>query len=79
MTHCINIEEVIDDLRNLIGNDKIQTNQTRERFCVLIEKIVLKTFITVLKKVCKPLAEMMFKLSDDASPDVRNAALNTIG
>jgi cytoskeleton-associated protein 5 len=78
MTHCINIEEVIEDLRSFISSAS-NTIQSKERFCVFLEKVILKTYIQVLRKVGKSLGEIMFKLSDDASPDVRNAALTTIG
>lgn len=79
MMHCINLDEIIDDLKSFVKNEKSLPSQSKERFCIFIEKTVLKTFMPMLRKVCKPLAEMMFTLSDDASPDVRHAALNTIG
>jgi len=80
MTHCLAIDEIVDDMNTYIKSDKTdKTTQIKERFCVFIEKTITKSYITVLRKVAKSLAEMMFILSEDSSPDVRNAALKTIG
>lgn len=51
----------------------------KERICILIEGILKKTYSKDLKLICKELAEFMFKLSDDASGEVRNAALQILG
>lgn len=78
MTHCINMEEIIDELRSFISSQS-NTIQSKERFCIFLEKVIMKTYICVLRKFGKQLADIMFRLTDDASPDVRNAALTTIG
>lgn len=77
--YCINsLEDLFDDLKaNLFSSDK--PSIVKERICIFIEKAVLKTNISTLKKICKVLADILFKVTDDANADVRNSALRTLG
>jgi hypothetical protein len=77
ITYCLSIEDILDDINTFLSADK--PPHTKEKLCIFLEKTVLKTFISVLRKVSNPLADILFKLSDDANGDVRNAALKCLG
>jgi hypothetical protein len=77
LTYCITIEDILDELSTFVSTDK--PAQSKERICIFIEKTVLKTYIATLRRVSKPLADILFKLSDDANGGVRSAALKALG
>lgn len=78
LQYSLNLEDAIDQLRSALTNDKA-TVQSKEKICVLIEKIILKTYITQLRKLSKNIGEMLFKITDDPSSEVRDAALHCLG
>ncbi len=51
----------------------------KERICILIESVLKRTYSKDLKGICKELSEYLHKLSDDASGEVRNSALQILG
>lgn len=60
-------------------NKNEKASIVKERVCCLINNILKKTYAKELKKFCDPLAELLFKLSEDASGDVRNISLEVLG
>ncbi len=75
--YTLTIEDIIDHLRLILPSSDLK--ELKENICVLIERSLLKTNIPVLKKICKPIAEILSKTTEDKSGDVRDASLKSLG
>ena len=76
--YSLNFEDSLEQIRTGLCSDKA-TILSKEKICILVEKTILKTYITQLRKVSKIIAEMLYKITDDPSSEVRDAALHCIG
>ena len=76
--YSLNFEDSLEQIRTGLCSDKA-TILSKEKICNLVEKTILKTYITQLRKVSKIIAEMLYKITDDPSSEVRDAALHCIG
>ena len=78
LQYCLSFEETLEVLNLGLSSDKA-TIQSKEKICNLIEKTILKTYITPLRKISKNLGEILYKVTDDASSEVRDSALHCLG
>jgi len=77
LKYTITLEDLLDNMKSVLPGSEIK--ETKENACILLEKTMLKTNISLLKKICKPIADMLVKTSDDKSGDVRDACIKSLG
>jgi len=77
LKYTLSMEDILENLRGILPSSDIK--ESKENCCILIERSLVKTNISIVKKICKPLAEMLVKTSEDKSGDVRDASLKALG
>ena len=85
--HCVNIEQIKDDLISTGLLDKPSTTDKslqvtpsmKKNTCMFLEKAAQKTYIDVLQRVSSDFLNALIKLSDVPDNDTRGPALQVIG
>ncbi len=78
LQYSLSFEETLEHFSFGLSNDKA-TIQSKEKICNLIEKTILKTYITQLRKMSKNIGDLLYKVTDDASSEVRDSSLHCLG
>lgn len=73
---CTNIENISSEI---VASLSDKSPLVKRQVCLYLEKAAQKTFIDVLQRVSGEMLQVLIKLTDDATSDVRDAVLQAIG